>query len=414
MNKQYLFAGSIGSSQGSQKGSLSGNGEGIYTLSFENNKLKKESVISSEQAGIICLNEKKTVLYAANEVKDFGGLNGSGGGVSAYRIQTDGTLTLINSSLSYGSRTSYVTVSTNQQYLLATNHGSHTTVTCHYVQDAQGNWVLQRGFDDSSLAVFKIREDGGIGDLCDLMVFDGHGYWCHGGGQSTSHLHCVKERNGLIFACNRGADEIEVLRLAENGKLQLLNRHHTKPALAPRHMVFHPHKNIIYVVNENYPCVSTYQYHETTGQLIELQTIETLPKDYYIEHPLPSFNKPEADPNEINTSGMSDFTLAMPSDIHITSNGQYLYVTNRRLKGTGSITTFRINEDHTLCYLETHALPGGDPRGFNLLNDTHLIIGLSDTNLVQVYVINPDTGMLTRLCCEERINSTASFTTLID
>ena len=72
---------------------------------------------------MICISKNKRYLYAANESKDFGGLNGSGGGVTAYRIAEDGSLSKINDSISYGSRTSYVTVTDNGKFLFASNHG---------------------------------------------------------------------------------------------------------------------------------------------------------------------------------------------------------------------------------------------------------------------------------------------------
>lgn len=401
----FIYIGSVGSN----KGFISGSGEGIYTLSLQEKTMKKINVCSSMNPSVICLNKDKTILYCANETNRFTGLNGSGGGISAFGIsKKDGSLTKINTSVSYGSKPSDLTVSDDGKYLFVTNHGSHSTVTCHYVQNEEGEFVLQRGFDDSSLAVFRINEDGSIGALTDLKVFDHHGYWCHGGGQSTSHLHCVKERKGLIFCANRGADEIEVLKL-ENDKLKVLNQFRTRPALAPRHIEFHPIKNIIYVVNENYPCLNVYSY-EDDGNIKELQMEETMPHSYYEAHPIPAFSKKEADVDEINNCGMSDLTLAMPSDIHISKDGRFIYASNRRFKGTGSITTFACKADGTLKYVDTTELSCGDPRGFKIIDELHcLIIGECDANKVTLYEINQDTGVPAKILSSIQINSTSSF-----
>lgn len=378
----YLYIGSIGSKNG-VKGSLSGHGEGIYTIEWNETSIQHIDTTHSNNAGIICLSHDKRYLYCANEVKDFTGLNGSGGGITAYKI-VDNKLFKLNESISYGSRPAYVSITDDDQYLLVANHGSHTTVTCHYVLNKNGEYELQRGFDDSSVAVFRINDDGSIGNLCDLKVFDGHGYWCHGGGQSTSHIHCVKSKGDLVIACNRGCDSIEVMKLdKQTGKLSIIERYHTPSAYAPRHFVFHPRKDIIYVVNENYPVVSIYEIKD--DHLQALQHIGCMNDTYYIEYPLPSYTKKEADINEVNSSGMADMSKVMPSDIHI--NNSYVYVSNRCLKGKGSLATFHIQEDGTLELLNVLSLEGIDPRGFNIINNK-LLISLCDQDKVIIYDLN--------------------------
>ena len=118
-----FYAGSVGTpsilGKNPSKGSISGTGEGVYTLEWNNGKVVPKSVQYADNAGIICISKNKRYLYAANESKDFGGLNGSGGGVTAYRIAEDGSLSKINDSISYGSRTSYVTVTDNGKFLIA-------------------------------------------------------------------------------------------------------------------------------------------------------------------------------------------------------------------------------------------------------------------------------------------------------
>lgn len=387
-----LYAGSVSAGRGKAAASVTGSGEGIYTLSMDSDcHLQKLASVPCENSGIITEWNRK-YIYAANETKDFTGLNGSGGGVSACRIEEDGSLSFLNDSISYGARTSYVSVSESGKYLLASNHGSHSTVTCHYVQDDQGKWVLQRGFDDSSIAVFSLREDGSIGELTDLKIFTGSGYWCHGGGQSASHLHCVKIRGDLVIACNRGCDAIEVIRLdEETGKLTVLQRILTKPGLAPRHAVFHPAENLLYVVNENYPCVSVFEVNQETGFLTELQTAQVMEDEYYRERPLPEFTKRHADEGEKNTSGFGDRNAVMCSDIHISSDGRHLYVSDRCFGSAGSLSVLDVSEDGLLQLKQVFPLAGKDPRGFNLNKEnTLLFVSLLDQNLIQVFSLAED------------------------
>lgn len=408
-DRQIIFAGSVNAGS---KASVSGQGEGIYSLLLsEDGSLTRISSIPSRNSGIITSYGNR-YIYAANEEKDFGGLNGSGGGVSAYRIEADGSLTFLNSSISYGSRTSYVSVSESGRYLLAANHGSHTTVTCSYEQDESGSWVLRRGFDDSSVAVFAIREDGSIGQLTDLKVFKGSGYWCHGGGQSTVHFHCVKIRGSLICAMSRGSDEIVLFHLNEaDGKLEDPKRIRTRYGYAPRHAVFHPFKDCLYVVNENYPSVSVYQIDEENTDLSEIQLIGTMDEAYYNDRPLPFFTKPHADKEEVNTSAFGDRGAAMCSDIHISPDGRHVYVSNRRFSSSGSLSVFDVQKDGALSLVQVFPLEGKDPRGFNIdQNCTFLIIGLLDQNLAQVFGLD-ENGRITEKISELRIGSPSSFIT---
>lgn len=385
-----LYVGSVGNPfrKTKQTGSIVGQGQGIYTILWNERKLEHEFTTKANQATVITLSHDKKFLYAANEVRDFTGLNGSGGGITAYKIRDDYTLQQINSTISYGSRPAFLTESESGKYLLVVNHGSHSSVTCHYIKDANQQWVLQRNFDDSNIVVFEKNPDGSIGKLTDLVPFDGHGYWCHGGGQSTSHLHSIKIRNNLVFACNRGTDEIEVLRLnEENGKLTLLNKYHTETAYAPRYLEFHPTKNIFYVLFENYPALGIMKYDEN-GMITHIETLKTMPEDYYNTYPLPHYANREAALDEVNTSAMANPNRAMPSDIHISTNGHFLYVSNRRFASYGTIMTYKILDATHLQPISALCISGKDPRGFCVSEDNqYMFIGLLDRNCIEVYLL---------------------------
>ena len=413
MERMMVYAGSVGTPAvlgNKAKGSISGRGEGVYSLLLnEDGSLENKGVVYSDNAGIICMSNSGKYVYAANESRDFTGFNASGGGVTAMKINEDGVLEKINDSISYGSRSSYVCVSDDDCYLLVSNHGSHTTATCHYVKNSEGKYVLQRGYDDSSLACFALNEDGSIGELRDLVVFDGHGYWIDGGGQSGSHLHSVRYHKGLVFCGNRGSDRIEILRLESDGKLTLLNRFRTRPALAPRHIDFHPVLDLFYVANENYACVSVYHIDYENGEVHEMQMLPTMPEDYIDENPIPLYDRDTCLPGEINTSAMADFSRIMPSDIHVSKDGRLCFVANRCMKGIASIASYTIGDDGKLTFMGINTLDGGDPRGFNLLPDgEHLIVGLLDKDLVSIYRYD-ENGMFIKQEHTFSVPSCASF-----
>lgn len=405
-----IIAGSVGNpfSKSRQNASVTGNGEGVYTLVFDGKELKKKFVSHADNASTLTVSDDQKTVYVANEVRNFTGLNGTGGGITSYRVLENGSLEKLSDSISYGSRPAYVSLSESGKYLLVANHGSHSSVTCHYEQDYNGEWKLKREFDDSSVAVFKVEDDGSIGKLTDLLKMGGHGYWCHGGGQSTSHVHSVKMHHGYVYSCNRGADEIEVMKLNEKtGKLSLITKYHTRNAYAPRYLDFHPTLNLMYVLYENYPAMSV--FHCKDGILAEKQFIETKDYDYYLKYPLPEYQYTEAREDEENTCGMADRHRAMPADIHITDDGKFLYVSNRCFEEDGTITCFRVKEDGTLEFMEELHLNGCDPRGFMISNDRkYLFAALLDKDTVEVYHIE-NNGRVIHKITEAEVNGVSSL-----
>ena len=81
---------------------------------------------------------------------------------------------------------------------------------------------------------------------------------------------------------------------------------------------------------------------------------------------------------------------------------------NRCMKGTASIATMMIKEDGTLSFVGINMLEGGDPRGFNLVDNDHLIVGLLDKDKVTIYGLGDD-GMFTEKASEADVPSCASF-----
>lgn len=88
----------------------------------------------------------------------------------------------------------------------------------------------------------------------------------------------------------------------------------------PRHFIFHPHKDLLYTINENGSTVSAHRFDAEAGTLEAFQLISTLPG---------------GKPVEGNTT----------AEIDITPDGKYLYGSNR---GHDSLALFEINEDGSL------------------------------------------------------------------
>lgn len=410
MKKTMVYVGSWGApSTGSMKSNL-GKGEGVYSFELDSDgTLSPVNLAYARDAGIICVSADQKYLYAANESRDFAGLIGSGGGVTAFAIdQKTGGISKINDSISYGACTAYVALSKSGKFLLAANHGSHPDVTCNYVPDGAGSWRLQRGYDDASIAVFRIRDDGGIGKITDLRQFTAHGYFTHGLGQSTSHIHSVNVNDcNLVIGCNRGADRLEIFRLDEDsGKLIELESHScAQKGLAPRHLAFHPSLPLFYVCNENFPCVTVWTFQTTTNTAEALQTLGTIAPEELEKNPIPILSGDEI--TDLEKANRVRTHTNSPADIHVHPSGRFLYVSNRH---PGSIAIYSIEpENGLLTYICNYQLDDQNPRGFQISPDGNFaVIGLMGSGRVCVFPIDQKTGMLHSCLYEASVPSCCS------
>ena len=395
MKRAFVYCGTWEASALPGAKNDAGKGEGIYAFELDTSSgvLIPVNLAYAKDAGVLAVSPDQKYLYGANESRDFGGIPASGGGVTAFSIdQKTGGVSRINDSIAYGACTAYVSVSKSGRYLLAANHGSHFDLACRYVPDGHGGWKLERVFDDASLAVFRLREDGGIDCLTDLKQFSGHGYYI-GNGQSVSHIHSVSIReDNLVIGCNRGADRLEIFRLNEDtGKLELLASHHyERQGLAPRHLVFHPVLDVFYVCNENYPCVTVWSFDDKSKEAIELQLIGTLPPEEMEKNPIPELHEGLQSEEEIRSF---IWYRNSPADIHIHPNGRFLYVSNRN---PGSIAVFEIEETNgLLTYVENYILDDDNPRGFEISPDGHFaVIGLMGSGRTGVYTVDERSGRI--------------------
>ena len=82
------------------------------------------------------------------------------------------------------------------------------------------------------------------------------------------------------------------------------------------------------------------------------------------------------------------------ADIHLSPDGRFLYSSNR-LKNDG-IAIFKVNTNTGLLAKAGYQPTGTHPRNFNITpNGKFLLCACRDSNAIQVFKINPKTGLLT-------------------
>ena len=236
---------------------------------------------------------------------------------------------------------------------------------CFIATDRAGRYLLSAYYNAGHAAVHAIGADGAVAGPPVEWLATGTG------------AHCFQtdptNRYGYVphIAAGDGPNAIFQFRFdPDSGRLTPNDPPRVSPANpdGPRHFCFHPHKDVIYVSNEQGCSVTGYNLDPAGGGLSPFQTVTTLPEDF---------------------SGRNSC-----SQIQITPDGKYLYAPNR---GHDSIAGYAVDDAGRLTPLgRTPSEPvprafGIDPTGNYLYS-----AGLESGKLA-AFRIDGDTGALQRL-----------------
>jgi 6-phosphogluconolactonase len=140
----------------------------------------------------------------------------------------------------------------------------------------------------------------------------------------------------------------------------------------PRHIVFHPMKDVAYVDNEQGGSVTAYALDTKAGTLKALQTVSTLPQ---------GFTKTNA-----------------CAEVRIHPGGKFLYVSNR---GHDSIARFTLDTDGRLTVAGQEPTEQ-TPRSFDLDPSGRFLFAAGEgSGKLASYRVDPQTGALTRFATQD-------------
>jgi len=279
-------------------------------------------------------------LYAVSEV-------GRGAAVSAFRIDGDsGTLSLLNKQPSGGA------------------------APCHVSIDPAGRHLLVANYSGGSAAIFPIKGDGRLGERSGFVQHRGSSV--NQKRQAGPHAHAINVSPDGRFAlvADLGLDRVVIYRFdAARGTIAPNAPPFAalKPGAGPRHFVFHPSAQFVYVINELNGTVSAFAYGAAQGSLKEIQTITTLPEGF---------------------RGSNSC-----AEIRVHLNGQFLYGSNR---GHDSIVVYRIDTvTGRLRLLEHETANIKTPRNFNIdPTGCFCIVANQGTDSIVVFRIDQASGCL--------------------
>lgn len=326
--------------------------KGINRFLFdeETGKLElQETILEEIAAGAQYLDREKGILYISDE--GFRTIDGAEtGGVFAIQLNEDGSFGKVLSYTEAASpKTSYLWPVRGGRYLAASNHSSSKGVRHAYMKD--GKTVVETVFDQASVNLFRLNEDGSVSGLADAFIAESE---MIGGKRVFPHFHNVmSDPEGKMFiSCDKGMDRILTFRVTENGRLAILQEIKTAENTAPRYTVFHPASDILFENNENWPALCSYAYNRESGELKLIQSLVIGDESY---------RKPDA------------------SDLVLDRKGRHLYA---GLRHSNEIVTVKTDEGGHMGIIGRISCRGINPRGLYLFKNYLFVMNNESGNTV--------------------------------
>ena len=328
-------------------------GKGIAVLGFDEESGRLTPL--SERDGIdnptyLAVHPDNRCVYATSEV--FGWNEGT---VSAYRFDPQtGRLTYLNKQPTLGSIAAQCSFDRTGRFLFVVNY-------------AIGDPAELPG---QSVAVFPIRDDGGLGPVACSRAHRGTGP--NAARQERPHAHCVMASpdNRFVVVSDLGIDRLMVYRFdPASGQLAPADTPHLDlaPGAGPRHFVFHPAGRFAYVINELDSTIAALGFDGAAGHFSVLQTVPALPADFRGE--------------------------SHCADLQITPDGRFLYGSNR---GHDSLAIHAVDAATGRLTLVGHqSTLGRTPRNFAIDPAGRFVLAANqNSDSVVVFRIDAATGNL--------------------
>lgn len=237
---------------------------------------------------------------------------------------------------------------------------------CYIAADPEYRFVATANYAGGSISVFSLTKEGDINSLSQIISFSGHGKDPER--QESPHIHCIgfSPENKYLFASDLGTDNIYRFDIEHDSQTIFLRESSLKsfPVEAgsgPRHFRFSPDGKYFYLINELSGTVMVFSYEN--GDIIQRQKL-----------PIPT--------KEGGDGG----------DIILTPDGKYLYASMR--EGSDGIGVFAVDRTSGLLTKTDYFRTAKHPRNLSISPDGRfLLCSAMKDNIIEVYSIDPDTGV---------------------
>ena len=325
--------------------------DGIYMALFNTDTGElsvPELAAKIDNPGFIVIHPNKKYIYATTT-----GIPGSkDGGIAAFKINNNGTLTLINKQSSEGRN------------------------PCHVSLDSTGKCLMVVNYSSGSIASYKINKDGSISKP--VSIHQHEGSIANSKRQTEPHPHSIfpNPDNTFAYVADLGLDKIMIYKLnpeqgtlAEAGFTQIPGEN-----MGPRHMKWSQDGKYMYVLNELISKLTIFKSDGKSGKVKYKDSLLTIG-------------------DEKDMDGMYG------SEVRMHPNEKFVYAANRDVgkQKRDSIAVFSTFANGQKCQLiEVTPAEVSLPRNFNIdPTGKWMLIGGQGSHDIALFSIDEKTGKLT-------------------
>lgn len=308
--------------------------------------------LSLPSVGFLALHPDKPLMYATCNTD---GKKGENGAIAALTILENGTLDILNRSLTKSSG------------------------ACHVSVDATGKVAFAASYGSGSVASFQVQEDGSLSEPVSVIEHEGSSIIPSRQSSSHAHYFAAGPKNQFAYVPDLGLDKVVIYRFdSETAKLTASGAGELAGGAGPRHMKFSKDGQFAYVLNELNLTMTTFRYDEKDGSLSEVATISTVPEG-------------------------TDKEQMSCAEIVVHPSGKFVYSSQRDLRtrgdksevGRNSLSVYRVTEEGALQRTQTISAGVRFPRNFNLdPSGKWLLAGGQFSHDIQVFSIDEKNGKL--------------------
>ncbi|MEP3838147.1 MAG: lactonase family protein [Algibacter sp.] len=310
-----------------------GDSEGIYKFDFnmETGELSnRQLAVAVANPSFISFSPNKKVIYAVGE--------GQSSAITAFKLNEDGSLTLINSENSNGKGPCHVDINEFGRKAVVSNYGGGT------------------------ISIYALNENGSLNKASQIFNHNE-------AGEKPAHAHSAQFRKDDLFVSDLGRNRLYQYKLNNNVyELESESIIKIEGNPGPRHFSITKDGNFIYMINEYGGSITSVKKTDSGFEQIDFDS--TL---------------------DVNYTGKNKC-----ADIHLSKDERFLYGSNR---GENSIAVFKRDTNNgTIDKIQNISVHGDWPRNFTLdPTGKFLLVANRKSNNIAVFNIDSTTGKLSFL-----------------
>lgn len=232
---------------------------------------------------------------------------------------------------------------------------------CHINFRTKSQTLYTANYMGGSVSIFQTKQ-GKIEPLSQKIEYSSSGKYPQ---QASSHAHMVvltKDENELHIS-DLGGDKIYHYKLRADGLVEDKYSLTQFPAgTGPRHFIFSPNEQWIYILGELSGTVDVYENQGTTWKFVQREILDRSGGD-----------GPKAS-----------------ADIHLSPNGKWLVASNRITRN--SLVVYKVEANGRIKF-QHEVMVGKVPRNFQFdRSGTRIYVACKDENRIQQFRFNQETG----------------------